>query len=801
MSRHRGKHKKSPVLEYRRQSTEELRSQIERARQAGDVRGALDMAKECHRRESTPDHARLLGALHVERARQLMAKNLYTEATVVLSHALALGHGDEELLRMVFECGLRSGQYQSALAVFRRLQNPEARARARGLLADEAVARGDDFGRLCESPIREDASRIQRAFAAFERGNDDAAAAELRPIGLNSPCAGWKWLLLGLVAYAQGDEIKARGCWSRTGFEGRADRLIGLLRSVLDPGQPSQDGPPRLRSRLLGALGDPRLAMLEQIKESLSRNAPLETLRLSRQLIASVDPAERESYARRLGRALCRSLDWDELDNRMVERTFGRMPEDPRQMRALALWYEFRDPAQAVCSWHECVDELEAIPSIPERLKGRAAAMIWSRMGDLAERAGPEEMAEVIEECGHHRCATLTPVTCYRTSIKHYPNDRKTHEKLMEALIANGSHRLAERQAEEILKRWPTDVKSLVFLGKACFERDAMRKALKYFDRARQAEPFNAEVRREAMTCLLFSARRRLDKGNVKLARVDYEQAESLTAPGDPVPDLYCKWAALEWRVGDAQRAEARFAKALAGRSTTLPVYYRMAIEAARAPAPSEIQDRFERRLAEEWKSPPTGAEAVELVGVAMAHSVLGIRYARQHIHARALMHYLERACREATFTEDQFLLICHCLHAESQWSVLETYAEKASGQCPGDYHFPLYLGRAQGRRLNGRLPRPTQTLLDRAGRQATQAGDLAAAAELAVLLDIARSPRSLSVRMFDAILDMAERLGFATPADFDDREPLPRPRRRRREAPGQLRLFDEPAEAGKENA
>jgi hypothetical protein len=217
VSRHRGKHKKSLVLEYRRQSAEDLRRQIEQARQQGDVRAALDMAKECHRREPTDAHARLLGDLHVERARQLMAKSLYAEAAIVLSHALALRCGNEDLLWLVFECGLYSRQYGSALEAFKRLQGEEKQARARSLLAEEMVAGGEEAGRLCDSPIREDAARIRGAFAAFERGDEEAVASELKAVGLSSPCAGWKWVLLGLMAYAQNDEARARTCWSRTG--------------------------------------------------------------------------------------------------------------------------------------------------------------------------------------------------------------------------------------------------------------------------------------------------------------------------------------------------------------------------------------------------------------------------------------------------------------------------------------------------------------------------------------------------------------------------------------------------------
>jgi tetratricopeptide (TPR) repeat protein len=266
----------------------------------------------------------------------------------------------------------------------------------------------------------------------------------------------------------------------------------------------------------------------------------------------------------------------------------------------------------------------------------------------------------------------------------------------MEALVSRGSKKLAERAAADILKRWPTDVKSLLFLAKACFEQDAMRKALKYFDLARHAEPFNANVRKEMVSCLLFSARRRLDKGKLEMARRDYEHAEALSNSGQPDSTLYCKWAALEWRAGNAERAEALFAKALVGEVGALPVYYRMAIEAARAPAPAEVRDRVEKRLAQEWNSEPRAGDAAELVDVDSAHSDLGIRYPGRDVHVRELARYLERACGAVTFAEEQLLSICSYLNDGSEWGMLEAYAQKASEQCPGNYYFPLYLGRAQ---------------------------------------------------------------------------------------------------------
>ncbi len=364
MSRRRDKHKKSASLEYRRQPIADLLRQAQQARDRGNIRVAVEIAKECHKREPTEAHARLLGELYADRARQLMAQNLYPEAAVVLSHALSLGHVGEDVLWMVFECGLRSRQYASALGVFQRLRDPGEQARARVMLADEVVARGEEFGRLCNGAIRDDAFRIRRAFEAFERGDDAAASAELKLVGLNSPCESWKWLLLGLTAHAQGDAARARTCWERPGLSGRAGRLAVLLRSLVSA-DGNGDLSPEMRQKLMACMGNPRLPVLEQIKAAIDREDTPAILQLSRQLIGLVGPEERKAYAERLGRVLCLSLDWDELDDRAAHRTFGTLAEDPRWTRTLALWHERRDPSGAVYLWMACVEMIRQLPEVP----------------------------------------------------------------------------------------------------------------------------------------------------------------------------------------------------------------------------------------------------------------------------------------------------------------------------------------------------------------------------------------------------------------------------------------------------
>jgi len=774
---------KTLILHYQRLSIDALYECIDRARERNDARAGIDIAKECYRRDPSPAHTQLLCEQYHRRARQLMEKNLATEAMTVLGHALLLGPGNADLLRLAFDCGLRSGRYEAALQVFDRLKDEAEKARARVLLADEAVAKGEAavLGHA-DPPLREDAGRIRRAFAAYERGDDSAVSAELQPIGLRSPCAAWKWLLVGLSARAREDPDAARKCWSRVNGDGTAARLAQtLMASLVDPSSDVATGGGRSPLELDGWHPNPRVARLHQIKAALGRGHAKEALRLCSSLIGTIDRAERQAYALRLGRAVCGLIDVEPGSGNTLQRIFGPQPEDHWYTRAAALRLEDTDVDEALYGWNLYLRELGSSPAIAAPLRDRARSLIWRRMGELNERieADGPFYGDDDTSCG--------AVACYRKSIAYFPDCLETQEKLLDSLRRDGETRAAEVQAEHILKRWPTHVSSLLFSAERCVERSAFRKALDYLQRAREAEPFHGNISRQMIMCLLLSARKRLDKSKIDLARKDYEEAETFHQATDDAVPLYCKWAALEWRAGDAPRAEELVTRAHAAAVHPLQSCYQLAIELSRAEVPAEVRRRFESELAVQWRGRPTAANAAAVAGLTMAIDATGTDYEGRGTHRRAVSDYLKRAHGLDEFTEAQLMSVGQFLLADEDYRLAARYAATGAKRFTENLQFPLLMAKAEYGQGLRRLTRKSRKLLARAKEQAAKAGDVKTLAELE------------AVQYFGTIDSRAGLLGLLEAfAEFEACEEegdfaLPRPRGRR--SNGRSRGARSPAE------
>ncbi|MCK4623870.1 MAG: hypothetical protein KAV00_01055 [Phycisphaerae bacterium] len=807
MARKRQKRKKSSVLEYRRLSTEELHHQIEQCGTKGDVRTAIEMGKECYRRDACPKHVQLLGELYVRRARELASKSLHVEAFSVLNHALGLGYGNQELLHLAFECGLQGGQYEPAMEMLNRLQEPKLRSQAAMLLVDEAVAQGNGDNRFCEPGVYEDASRIRRAFAALECGDDSVAAAELKPIGLRSPCAGWKWVVLGLLAYYRNQEANARSCWTRVGADGRAGQLAGILLSRLDDGkQPDDTRELHTRNTLLSSLANPRIALLEEITQTSAQGDDAHTLRLAKQLLAAISRDDRKSYARRLSRALVSALEWEPDTCRQFQKVFEAFPEDPDLLRTTAIKIEDEAPDEALEFWECYLEELPRVKVIPSRLRPRARALIWRRMGDVVCRI--ESMREDMSPfAGFPDFApehSIPAALYYRNSIKHYPNDLHTHEKLLSALKDSEGRKAIERQAEEIVSRWPTHIDSLLLLGENCFHRQAFRKALKYFDQARAAEPFNTRINHEMQACLLHSARRRLSKGNFDLARKDYMQAVEVGYSRESSTHVYCQWAVLEWRVGNPAEAERLYAQAEDSTEHLIVLYYQMVIELERAGVTQEVRGRFGKLLKAEWENKsPGGAQVAAMSEMAQQYyGILGEWLNAHEALSGGLGNYLKRACKKTEFTEEQLLKVCRYLIAAKNWELLERFARRGVDQFCANFFFPMFLGQALLDMGKWPLPKKTARLLQAAGQRASQAGEHKVAAEIAaiVLMCPDCTPGGISGfvnrLLFGSENDDFANLGDELFGDFDDDDfddaepPPPMQRRYRKPDRDQMSLF-----------
>lgn len=766
MGRKGHKSGRNPIIEYRRLSTDDLRRRIEQCREKGDTRTAIDMAKECHRRQPSPENSDLLGHLYLERGRRLIEKNLFAEALMVLNNALSLGQGSADLLWLMFECGLRSRQYETALSALRRLNDPAEQSRASRYLADEAIARGESLDRFCEPATREDVHRIRRAFAAFEKGDDPAVTDELRGIGLTSPCAGWKWLLLGLAAYTRGDRDRARLSWDKCGTEGRPGRLAAILRSgLLNDGR---DGEltPALRERLIEHFGSPRLALLTQIKERLAGKDVRGALDGCARLLARVEASEREAFAQRLGRAICEKMGNDEDTVQRFRRVLGPLPEDPFLYRSAALSLEGSFPSDAIDVWSCFIDTLEHVKGIAPHLFPRAKGLVLQRMGDLAMQASKVDGFEAFLGLASGRCNEA--IGYYRQSLQEYAEDKTSHEKLMAAYLLQNQPKKAERHAREVLRRWPNDVNTLLFLGLRCIDRAAFRKALDYLKQALRVDPADSQVRAGIVLCYLKSARRRLRQGNLDQARQDYEEAQAVLDPTASKALFFCRWAALEWRAEKPDRAQELLSQALAGREERVVVYFVLAIELSVAQAPPEVQQRFDKLLEEALADEPSGAAAARMAEYVLQMAEEGVDYPKSRIHADLLVGYVSRAAGRSTFSELQLLQVCEYLEDRQEWKLLERLAHQGCDRFVGNPHFPVFLGRSQRGLGRRRLPARTRRLLERAYEQAQAQHRFDLSAEISSLLDEPQPSMSHGFGDFRSLFNALAHMLDASEAEDD---------------------------------
>ncbi|MGQ9650268.1 MAG: tetratricopeptide repeat protein [Phycisphaerae bacterium] len=734
MGRKGHKSGRNPIIEYRRLSTEDLRRRIEQCREKGDTRTAIDMAKECHRRQPSSENSDLLGRLYLERGRRLIEKNLFAEALMVLNNALNFGQGSADLLWLMFECGLRSRQYETALSALKRLNDPGERSRAFQHLADEAIARGESLDWLCEPAIREDVRRIRRAFSAFEKGDDPAVTEELKGVGLTSPCARWKWLLLGLAAYTRGDHDRARLSWDKCGTEGRPGRLAAMLRSGLLNDGGDGELTPALRDRLVEHFGSPRLKLLRQIKEHLDGGDVGGTLEGCARLLALVEVNEREAFAQRLARAVCEKMGEDEDAVQRFNRVFGPLPEDPHLYRPAALSLEDSYPSDAIDAWSCFIDTLEHVKAIPPHLFRRAKALVLRRMGELAMGTSGDDAFT----------ALLRPITggyneaisYYKRSLQEYADDKTAHEKLMAAYLQQKQLKKAERHARKVLCRWPNDVNTLLFLGLCCIKRNAYCKALNYLKRALRVDPFHNKIREHILLCYLKSARRRLKQGNLDQARQDYEQAQAVLDPMASKTPFFCRWAALEWRAEKPDRAQELLSQALAGREERVVVYFVLATELSVAEAPLEVQQRFDKLLEEALADQPSGEAAAQMAEHVLHMANDGVDDPKSQMHADLLVAYLSRAARQSTFSEPHLLQVCKYLQDRQEWKLLERLAHQGCDQFVGNPRFPVFLGNSQRGLGHRRLPADTRRLLERAYEQSKAQHRFDLSVEISLLLD-----------------------------------------------------------------
>src|SRR5271166_6471674 len=161
-----------------------MRTRIARATREDRFQQALELAKQLHKQESSPETRQLLLDTYLGRARQLRAQGMTRDAAGVLEYAVQLGGAAPAWLQAAAQELSLCGQSQQALAVARHAgDDPALEAKILGQTADVAVQQEAKGRSLVAPQWQGDFDRVFQAFAQAEAGQDEQARETLQTIG------------------------------------------------------------------------------------------------------------------------------------------------------------------------------------------------------------------------------------------------------------------------------------------------------------------------------------------------------------------------------------------------------------------------------------------------------------------------------------------------------------------------------------------------------------------------------------------------------------------------------------------
>jgi tetratricopeptide (TPR) repeat protein len=732
-------------------------ARIRRAENEGRFQQALELAKSLYKHDPSPPHKELLQKVTLGRARQLRSQGYLRDAQITLENAVHLDAGLEWREQLAEEMAA-TGLGIRALDLVREFPNSGALPRILGQAADAALSQGKAGRGLLPETYHGQFDAIVKAFAQSEAGQDEAARTTLQAIGLQSPFLEWKVLLRGLIAYYQGDDVRALENWQRLNPDRLPARLAAPLRFTIDPSyratQPAatqgrlQDQGDRLQQSGL-------IQPLRAIQAALAQERKLpQAFRLAENFL----PALRREAPHLVPR-LAASFFWAVInaggpdDIPRYQRVFSAPPDDPKFAHLRALAFEHHHLlTEAHHSWQEYEKEVaQAAHLWPGDQANRVRALIWHHMGkNAASIPDKNEMAELPAFLRNHpdRPRPLNPpaAKCFEHSLALAPELLETHEALFQLWLRKNEPTEAVKVGQRLLERFPDHVPTLEALGNLRLHEEAYAEGLQLLQRALQANPLDRSLRAKVSYAHLVNARHHAEEGRFDEARAEYRAAQALEE-GKKDPTVLCKWAACEFKAGAPVRAEELIRQTLEDPGNRPEVTFSLLIESIRLKLPRPLKNRFDREFKAALAELPTGRAAAALARVASAHHQTEVTYVGQKTHEKKVVAYLEKALH-ADFTEAELEAVCEDLLVLHAPKVELKYVRLGQRKFP---HNPSFFLAEAERNIDlgpGRCPVwPTQELLQKAQ-------DLANA--------LPRDKRQQTI--LDTIHELRERLGALNP-------------------------------------
>jgi len=503
-------------------------------------------------------------------------RDRYVEVTLlVIERALSEGRPKEarQLLNHLEEIGTEPSQLralQTKAAV--ELGEPGAAAEA----AAELVESGDEAERIEAADAlvlarAEQAGAVCEAISHLCRGEWDEMKAALQGIGRRSPFAHWRLFLRGCAAYYRADPREAERCFRRLPPGSLPARKSGAFK-VLEGDWQGVDERRITEACLLS--GEPVLAKLLPAAQGrwLSKRfmdayrvlkrerAPFPCLEVSPwgQLTRFFQLADMEMTGREKDVWIPALLKLLPLGGR-VEPGCESYLVCSAALREMVGGWEERSIGELL--WPLYVDSRE-------RLLGSSARFV--AMSHFA-RALHEEPEEFIVNPFWPGSMSPSPaefepaIRALKAAIDADPSFQDAPLKLLSVYRRLRRRSEANRLLDQMTKRFPDSKEVLFEAGRACLDRKAHAKGLKYLGRARELDPVDPGIRAEIRRGLREKAVAHFRKGGeAQLAKGRGAFEELLASvPHHPGPDesrgfLLIQWSVLEELANGSEAPLAR---------------------------------------------------------------------------------------------------------------------------------------------------------------------------------------------------------------------------------------------------
>jgi tetratricopeptide (TPR) repeat protein len=763
-------------------SPADLRPRIDRAAREGRFQQALELAKQLYRYEPTPANRGLLLDTYLGRARQLRGTGYTHDAVTVINASLNVAGADAAWLEQAALELAACGDARGAQGLLARLPpDSPARARVTAQAVDAALSQGAAGKSALPTELHADFDRVVQAFAHVQAGQDEPAREALQAVGLRSPFLEWRVLLRGLTAYYQNDDARALDNWQRLAPDRLPARLAAPFRYLIDRPYREAQAPEvqaALRKQADRLQGDGLVEKLRVVQAALSdSNSLARAFRLAEGLV----PVLRQQ-APPLAARLAACYYWAIITNGQPEdvarygRVFGPPPDDPTFARLRALAFEgVRELAEAHKEWQKFEKSVADHPGAwPPGQADRVRALVWNHMGSNAAVVPDLDGLNLPPFLRNHpdRPRPLKPGAeqCFEQSLKLAPDVLETHEKLVDLYQNRRKPRKAEQAARRLLERFPDHVPTIETLADLRLEAHDYPEGIDLLERATRLDPLDRGLRHRLSTAHLFHARTHAEAKRFEEARAEFRAALTLSERGD-TSSVHCKWAACEFKAGDAARAEELLAQAVADVGSRLGVAYSMLIEVIRLKL-TRLKKRFNDEFNALLAQPADGASAIAVADTAAAHKTAGVTYHGQKTHEKKVIGYLQKAL-DAALTEGQLDAICKALVTLDNSRLLREYAGRGQVQFPRNPYFPYF--EAESYVLMGPYRCPAYRVRELLGEVRRLAQDMPPDSRRDALLELIRRREEMVGSMgpfgginFDAFGDAFEGI-FGAPDDDDE--------------------------------